>query len=488
MGTEPERPIENLLRAAANKRREEAGPPLELHPATRRLLQGEVARQYPAKNARRHAPDATGASAEEPGSIGRFWLRFAVGIAVVAIAGLLAALWTMHPNRNETLLAKNDLATAPQPAKMTQEKMEPGPMPAPAYLPKESPGQAAVTKAPAIAPEKLEAQTEVGRVNIASVDRLVGEPRAQSAQPTLDRPQPPPPSNLAKNEVAASDVTIVQPATAAPDAFARRYGLDTSAPASPAPAVPPPSVGASSFTRTEPAAAAVFSNQAAQNSPRQESASKSLEVPSPVTARPNSTLKDTLSFAGAASNKTQSIAVAQQFSRMDANRATALLDKAEAAKLVLDSFQVEQLRDEFRIIDSDGSVYSGSLQASASPLSTRAYDTGGTSAGAVRSLGAARTPAAKPARISPGATESAQPASQTYFFRVTGFNNTLNQNLVFTGRVDGWSAGTGKVQTTVSRAKLSPALQSRTARISGSAVVGTNKPITIEAIPTASGK
>ena len=43
MANEPERPIEKLLRDAAQKRRDEAGAPLELHSATRRLLQGEVA-------------------------------------------------------------------------------------------------------------------------------------------------------------------------------------------------------------------------------------------------------------------------------------------------------------------------------------------------------------------------------------------------------------------------------------------------------------
>src|SRR5258707_6473501 len=42
---EPERKIEKLLRAYAKKRRADAGNPLQLHPATRRLLQGEVARR-----------------------------------------------------------------------------------------------------------------------------------------------------------------------------------------------------------------------------------------------------------------------------------------------------------------------------------------------------------------------------------------------------------------------------------------------------------
>src|SRR5258708_7976420 len=43
-----ERPIEKLLRRYAKKRRDDpAATGLELHPATRRLLQGEVSRQFP---------------------------------------------------------------------------------------------------------------------------------------------------------------------------------------------------------------------------------------------------------------------------------------------------------------------------------------------------------------------------------------------------------------------------------------------------------
>ena len=45
MAAEPEKKIEELLHAYSRKRREDAGAPLEMHPATRRMLQGEVARQ-----------------------------------------------------------------------------------------------------------------------------------------------------------------------------------------------------------------------------------------------------------------------------------------------------------------------------------------------------------------------------------------------------------------------------------------------------------
>jgi hypothetical protein len=47
MATEPDKKIEELLKAYAAKRQDEAGAPLELHPATRKLLQAEVARLRP---------------------------------------------------------------------------------------------------------------------------------------------------------------------------------------------------------------------------------------------------------------------------------------------------------------------------------------------------------------------------------------------------------------------------------------------------------
>src|SRR5260221_9971355 len=85
---EPERDIEKTLEAYAQKRREEAGAPLELHPATRNVLQGEVARSTPRKAAR-------------PG----FWsfLRgpsVAVACIFVLLAGVFGAL-QMFTNTNK---------------------------------------------------------------------------------------------------------------------------------------------------------------------------------------------------------------------------------------------------------------------------------------------------------------------------------------------------------------------------------------------------
>src|SRR5215510_13314417 len=101
MPIEPERPIEKALRACAKKRREEAGVPLELHPATRQLLQTEVARQF-------------GKPAHEPRSLSEFlaglWPKAVWGLAVLVIVGVMAAILIPGLNKpsNPTTLAQNE--------------------------------------------------------------------------------------------------------------------------------------------------------------------------------------------------------------------------------------------------------------------------------------------------------------------------------------------------------------------------------------------
>ena len=103
MSTEPEREIEKQLKAYASKRREQAGAPAELHPATRRLLQGEVARTR-----------AKSGGASAPGRSFWTWRRqWAVGLAAACVVAALAIVLPSALNRksrDESLmrLAKND--------------------------------------------------------------------------------------------------------------------------------------------------------------------------------------------------------------------------------------------------------------------------------------------------------------------------------------------------------------------------------------------
>ena len=86
MANEPERPIETLLRAAAKKRRDEAGALFDLHPADRRLLQGEVARKFA-----RLQPEPRSLAA----LLGQLWPRFAWGVGILAVLGL--SVWLLLP-------------------------------------------------------------------------------------------------------------------------------------------------------------------------------------------------------------------------------------------------------------------------------------------------------------------------------------------------------------------------------------------------------
>lgn len=84
--------IEELLKRYAKKRREEMGTPIELHPAVRKMLQGEVARQRPAPT-----PERKGFFS----SFLQFWPRFAVAGAAVVLLSLVLVNINQHPNPNE---------------------------------------------------------------------------------------------------------------------------------------------------------------------------------------------------------------------------------------------------------------------------------------------------------------------------------------------------------------------------------------------------
>ena len=96
----PERPkkIEDLLQRYAKERRGKAGDP-SLHPATRRLLQGEVARQF--------------ASKKEKSSRGLGWLtcprRFAFGVGLAAV--VCAGVWIFTNDGSKAPLQMADSKT-----------------------------------------------------------------------------------------------------------------------------------------------------------------------------------------------------------------------------------------------------------------------------------------------------------------------------------------------------------------------------------------
>src|SRR5437764_3563766 len=107
MPSESEHKIEELLRAYAKKRREDAGDPVSLPPATRKLLQAEVARQWaPQRGALERGAAGRLAGADAASFLQllrRFWPRLA--FAAVLVMGLGGVVWlsTLNPKRQQQL-------------------------------------------------------------------------------------------------------------------------------------------------------------------------------------------------------------------------------------------------------------------------------------------------------------------------------------------------------------------------------------------------
>src|SRR5437899_11089473 len=84
--------IDELLKAYAKKRREEMGTPIELHPAVRKMLQGEVAKQHPAPPSERKSIFSV---------FVEFSPRFAIAGGAVMRSPLVLVNITQQPNPSE---------------------------------------------------------------------------------------------------------------------------------------------------------------------------------------------------------------------------------------------------------------------------------------------------------------------------------------------------------------------------------------------------
>jgi hypothetical protein len=167
-----------------------------------------------------------------------------------------------------------------------------------------------------------------------------------------------------------------------------------------------------------------------------------------------------------------------------------LADKAKPAHPVLASFHVEQADRELRITDGDGSVYAGYLQAADTVQRARPAKAEAPAAARVsRGRGGAL-------EQSPSANlDTDQPASQNYFFRVAGTNQTLRKQVVFTGNFItaansislpptdtnlAFGNRLGNAQAGSPQQNVLPLLNSR---IAGKLVIGSDKAIEINALP-----
>ncbi len=451
---EPERPIEKLLRAHAKKRRDEAGASFELHPADRKVLQAEVERKF-AKHKR--------FPAFLKGWI-VVWPRLVWGTAILAVLAIIAFILVPAANKtnSDAFMAQN----TPMPAEQPRRELSPDSAPA---LTEQLGTHSRSSELADLAYKNPSEKSPISETT-QSPPLSVGVP--------VPRPVPAIVSELKQAEPAsapstgsADGKTLFRPEQGT--ALAKSYGIVT-APTTIPSETPVPSSAlatAESFKRSPDNDRLAFSTKP----------SLAGSTPAPTVTIATAALSKT-----DGSNKDSLPAISQRFTQIQlpAKSKMAKLESAPTSAQVLAAFQVQQVGDELRIIDGDGSIYRGRLVAAdelRSPY-TESKDSVA-SAGRVQSRERSFQQAV-----------SSVPALQNYSFRVTGTNRSMNQNVIFSGNLAAATNSvllnviTNSVNTGVNGIQNSAAIQNSNplsnARISGRAQIGKGKEIPIEAIST----
>jgi len=437
---EPERNIEKLLRAFAKKRRDQAGAPLELHPATRRLLQSEAARQGSKTGGRGFFLNVF--------SLLRPRLALIACTAVAALVGvaLLLPQWT----GNET----QSIARGPAADELMKQRSQSAPDDA---RPAATTAPAAETPAPPAVRSRFDQDgfadaarrqedskefAEPGKLRDAADLRFNVEKSkteiAASKDAALNENQPVPP--VTQPEPVTLDVAETASASGA---LVQRKGTDE----------------IDGFAGTPPATTA----------PAQVPLLAGAVGGKPDLAQTNTVL---LGAVAPASPPPGSAAVPERFYRVTVPAEARAASLAAEPTPLLANFQIDQKGANIRIVDQDGSVYSGYAQLADAEAPT----------GAVAMTDAARKPQA---RVVNG--NDVEPIAQNYSFRVTGTNRSLNQKVVFIGTYSKDPAAPARRSVTASESealsrRATAEVQAPAARVSGRAVIDDRREIQIDAV------
>ena len=163
-----------------------------------------------------------------------------------------------------------------------------------------------------------------------------------------------------------------------------------------------------------------------------------------------------------------SLGTKQQFSQQSALQSFRNNAQVSRAANVLNTFQVQQQGSEIRVLDADGSTYTGKIEQLAKNAELDSRIT-------------ARRDAAKQTRsyAAKAARENESAAPQSYF-RATGFNVSLKKTLVFEGN---YAAPPAQQPATATANDRERAEQSRDrARIVGTVRVNGEAPVEVDAI------
>ncbi len=545
MPTEPDKSIEAQLKTWARMRRDDGSGPFELHPATRKLLQDEVARTFP--------------KTPEHFESTRGWLtllrpRLAFGLSVIAVMiGVGVALLPSHSrikSRNEPVVASTgkkepldyqierrnrvtgQQAEKPLPSTSRNGKnFDESPSAAPGLAVNSTTQLAEPTRSQLRADRLKETtKTDDARTKKVSVTSDLAQKRVDPepvelalARKTKEAAVAKDESTLARREAAAengpdrklAEQLGLKPANAGglgrTGAAAGARGPATAA-ATPSatPHLATPTDSRPENGRSFAAGDAIASTQT--NQPVTTGVTSPAEARLVAVAKDNSFAlndqknqrvkqPDTIDAAGEA-DRLQG-ADTRAFFGQSTGRAAQRF--AQVVKYrpnfnsppipnVLISFQLEQNGRQVRIVDADGSVYDGATEPPAAEQVGKQI-AAAQSAGKEAMKGGELKPGAdgsvNDAAVNPGIESAPQ---QNLFFRVTGTNLTLNQLVVFQGNflananltnaaVVGGGVNGVQANAPAQENQLLPTQQLLDTRIQGQAIIGGNDRVEINAVP-----
>jgi hypothetical protein len=175
------------------------------------------------------------------------------------------------------------------------------------------------------------------------------------------------------------------------------------------------------------------------------------------------------SAAASVAQNRQTTNFRQQFSKNAS--AQAFRSKPKQTLNILNEFQVEQTDHEIRVVDGDGSTYSGRLESLAKNDPRSIFNQ-------------KRNYAAPSSRAPASFDDKAQAVNAEFYFRATGYNSSLKKRVVFEGNYIASSAAAQK-KAAEAKVEAEGRDEQTSARITGTAKIPGESPVQIDAIAVA---
>jgi len=378
--------MDDLLKTYAKKRRDDAGEPMQMHPATRRLLQAEAAKLRP-KPGRK--------SSTWLGSLFTFWPRLAfAGVMLVALGVTSWVIWKPGSQPVQTLsLAKQEAAPkAEQPAKTRDD----------------------VTRESLVRMEGHSNADSLSRPAVSEARSLATDERRQMTDLAASRPTNE--AAISFRRAAGVSPSVVPPPTTPPPAAPADIALNFAAPAGPAATAASTSSGGVPGDQARTLLAESKDKSVAQKTDATAlAAGKEVRLADELALGAAVSQAATTRFYKVAAGHVETQALSlNRFSKTQKPESAVLKKLAEPAAQVLDNFVVEQTGNLLRVVDADNSVYEGRfVDGPSAPTESREMEKAASQTG----------------RRAPN--QSAQ--SQSWNFRVSGTNRTLRQPVTLEG-------------------------------------------------------